>query len=354
MTNRIPMILVVAAAALLAGCGGSSTSSTSSTTSGSPASGSGGATVLVGAGSTFVYPLESQWSGDYAKRAGVTVTYGAVGSGAGIAAITDGSVDFGASDAPLTSDQLSACGACVEIPWALGGTSIAYNLKGAPAHLHLDGPALAGIFLGTITHWNDPAIAKLNPGVSLPSTRITPAFRSDGSGTSYNFTDYLSSVSPRWKSRVGISTQPSFPAGQGAKGSSGAAGVVSHTDGAITYVDVAYAEANGLSYAAVRNEAGRFVLPTVSSIRAAAAAAASPKPNAAISIVDPPASAAAAYPISTFTYVIVKKQTPKAQALKAFLTYAVTTGQQFGPKLLFAPLPQKVVAADRKAIAQVG
>jgi phosphate transport system substrate-binding protein len=343
--RRLPFLLLVAT---LSACGGSSKGTTPSTT---PSG--GGSKVLVGAGSTFVYPLVSQWTGDYSKRAGVTVTYGAVGSGAGIAAVTDRTVDFGASDAPLTPDQLKKCNGCVEIPWGLGGTSVAYNLKGAPAHLKLTGSVLADIYLGRITAWNDPAIAKLNPGTRLPATRVAPVFRSDASGTSYNFSDYLSHVSPAWKSKVGTSTLPAFPTGQGAKGSSGVAGVVSHTDGALTYVDVAYAKTSSFPYAAVQNAAKQFTLPDVATCKAAAAAAPSPKPNEGISIVDPPASAAGAYPICTYTYVIVPKQSPKAQSLKAFLTYAVTTGQQFGPKLLFAPLPPAVVTADKTAIGTI-
>jgi phosphate transport system substrate-binding protein len=332
---------------LLAACGGSKSTTTTSSSSGD------GSKVLVGAGSTFVYPLVSQWVGDYSKRTGVTVTYGAIGSGGGIAAITDRSVDFGASDAPLTPDQVAKCNGCLELPWALGGTSIPYNVKGAPAHLRLTGPVLADMFLGRITAWNDPAIAKLNPGAALPATRIAPVFRSDASGTSYNFTDYLSHVSPTWKAKFGASTLPAFPTGQGAKGSSGVAGVLSHTDGAVTYVDVAYATTSNLPYAAIQNAAKRFTLPGVSTCKAAAAAVPPPKPNEAISIVDPPAAAPNAYPICTFTYVIVPKTSPKAQALKDFLTYAITTGQQFGPKLLFAPLPPAVVAADKTAIATI-
>ena len=341
--RRLPYLVLVA---VLAACGGSNSTSTTTSSAG------GGSKVLVGAGSTFVYPLVSQWVADYSKR-GVTVTYGAIGSGGGIAAITDRTVDFGASDAPLTPDQATTCNGCLEIPWALGGTSIAYNVKGSPAHLKLTGPVLADIFLGKITAWNDPAIAELNPGATLPATRIAPVFSSDASGTSYNFTQYLSHVSPTWKAKVGASTLPSFPTGQGAKGSSGVAGVLTHTDGAITYVDVAYATTNNLSYAAMQNAGKSFTLPDVASCKAAAAAASSPKPNEAISIVDPPASAANAYPLCTFTYVIVPKQSSKAQALREFLTYAVTTGQQFGPKLLFAPLPPAVVAADKTAIATI-
>jgi phosphate transport system substrate-binding protein len=259
-------------AALLAACGGGSNSASTTTSSSG-----GGSKVLVGAGSTFVYPLVSQWVGDYSKRSGVTVTYGAIGSGGGIAAITDRTVDFGASDAPLTPEQLTKCKGCVEIPWALGGTSIAYNLKGAPQHLKLTGPVLADIFLGKITAWNDPAIAKVNSGATLPATRIAPVFRSDGSGTSYNFTDYLSRVSPTWKAKVGVTTQPAFPTGQGAKGSSGVAGVLSHTDGAITYVDVAYATTSNLSYAAIQNAAKTFTLPDVSTCKSAATAASAPQ-----------------------------------------------------------------------------
>jgi phosphate transport system substrate-binding protein len=341
------------ASALLAGCGSSKSSSTSTTTASTTTTAAAGTSkVLVGAGSTFVFPLVSQWTADYSKKAGVTVTYGAIGSGGGIAAVTDRSVDFGASDAPLTTDQADACKNCVEIPWALGGTSVAYHLTGAPEHLRLSGPVIADIYLGKITRWNDPSIVKLNPGVSLPSTKITPVSRSDASGTSYNFTDYLAAVSPAAKSKIGISTQPAFPTGVGAKGSSGVAGLLSNTNGSIGYVDVAYAQQSNLAYAAVENATNQFVLPTVSSIAAAAHAAPSPKPNAAVSIVDPPA-APLAYPISTFTYVIVPASSAKAGTIRAFLTYAITTGQSFGPKLLFAPLPPQVVVTNRTAIAKI-
>ncbi len=266
--RKLPVFLLLV---FLAACGGSKSTSTN------PSS-SGGSKTIVGAGSTFVYPLVSQWTGDYAKRSGVTISYGAVGSGGGIAAITARNADFGASDAPLSPDQIAKCNGCLEIPWALGGTSVAYNVKGAPQHLRLTGAVLADIFLGKIAAWNDPAIAKLNPGAALPATRIAPVFRSDASGTSYNFTDYLSHVSPAWKAKVGTSTVPTFPAGQGAKGSSGVAGVLSHTDGAVTYVDVAYAKTGGLAYAAIENAAGKFMLPDVSTCQAAAAAARSPEP----------------------------------------------------------------------------
>ena len=353
------MVGVLIAAGLLAvGCGSSKSSSGSTTTvtttaAGASASGGGTSKVLVGAGSTFVFPLVSQWTADYSKKAGVTVTYGAIGSGGGVASITDRSVDFGASDAPLTADQAKSCDGCVQLPWALGGTSIPYNVSGAPAHLHLSGPVLADIYLDKIKSWNDPAIAKLNPGVKLPPTKITPVFRSDASGTSYNFTDYLASISSTAKSKIGVTTQPAFPTGVGAKGSSGVAGVLTKTNGAIGYVDAAYAQQSNLAYAAIQNAAKQFVLPDVSSVGAAAAVAPSPKPNAAVSIVNPPASAKHAYPIATFTYVIVPKTSSKGGTLRAFLDYAVTAGQALGPKLLFTPLPPRVVSANKAAIAGI-
>src|SRR5258708_17283320 len=176
-------------------------------------------TTITGAGSTFVAPLVSTWTPAIGSAFGYTVQYSGVGSGAGIAAITNRQVDFGASDAPLTPDQATACKGCVQIPWALAATSIAYNVPGAPVHLNLDGKTISKIFLGEITNWNDPAIKALNKGASLPDLKITPVFRSDGSGTSYNFTDYLSSVNPERKSKIGVSTQPAFPTRVGAKDS---------------------------------------------------------------------------------------------------------------------------------------
>src|SRR5205823_2418117 len=230
-------------------------------------------------------------------------------------------VDFGASDAPLTADQFSACGDCVQIPWAIGATAFMYNLSGAPAHLKITGRVLANIYLGTVKKWNDPSIAKLNPGANLPSTDITPVYRSDGSGTSYNFTDYLSKVSATFKSKVGVSTQPPFPTGVGGKGSSGVAGVVSKTDGAIGYADVAFAIRNHLKFFYVKNAAGKFAGPGLRGIAAAASTVSkkSIPANNAISIVDPSKSNAAAYPICTFTWAIVHKASSKAAQLKRFI-----------------------------------
>ena len=310
---------------------------------------------LVGAGSSFVSPLVSQWVSDYPAKTGVSIVYSPIGSGGGIQAITNKTVDFGASDAPLTPDQFSACGDCVQIPWALGATAFMYNLSGAPAHLKITGPVLASIYLGTVKKWNDPAIAKLNPGAKLPSTDITPVYRSDGSGTSYNVTDYLSKVSKTFKSKVGVSTQPPFPTGVGAKGSSGVSGVVSKTDGAIGYADVAFAIKNHLKFFYVKNSAGKFAGP---GLRGIAAAASTVKKgdipaNNEMHIVDPSAKVPQAYPVCTFTYVIVHKSTSKAAQLKRFIFYALTGGQSFGAKLLYGKIPLSVLAAAEKTLKQL-
>ena len=340
---------VVALALGLAACGSSGSDSTSSGSTSSSSSGG----PLVGAGSTFVAPLMSKWTNDYASKSGNTVTYGAIGSGGGIDQITSRTVDFGASDAPLSSDQAKACDGCVTIPWSLGAVLPAYNVKGLPNNIHMTGQVLADIYLGNITTWNDPAIAKLNPGVNLPSTKITPVYRTDGSGDTYAFTDYLSKVSPDFKSKVGTSTQVQFPVGQGGDGSDGVAAAVSSTDGAIGYFNIAYATANDLNYALLENAAGQFPKATVDSINAAAATVKS-VPQSGVSIVNPPASAKGAWPDSTFTYVIVPADSPKAADLQKFITYAIGAGQDFSADLGYGTLPKQVIADDKKLISQIG
>jgi phosphate transport system substrate-binding protein len=314
-------------------------------------------TTISGAGSTFVAPLVSAWTPAIGKAFGYTVQYSAVGSGAGIAAITAKQVDFGASDAPLNPAQRSACPDCIQIPWALSATAVAYNVPGAPAHLKLDGNTISRIFLGQITNWNDPAIAALNRGASLPNLKITPVFRSDGSGTSYNFTDYLSSVNATWRNKVGTSTQPAFPAGQGAKGSSGVSGLISRTTGAVGYVDVAYAIANHIKFAAVRNKAGKFLFPSLRRIQAAAVAFPKVPADNAISIVNPPKSAKLAYPISTYTFVIVRRQSAHGAELRKMIFWALTQGQQsqFAAKLTFAKMStvKSVLVAAEKTLKQI-
>jgi phosphate transport system substrate-binding protein len=314
-------------------------------------------TTITGAGSTFVQPLVAAWTPALGHAFGYTVQYSGVGSGAGIQAITSNQVDFGASDAPLTPSQQSACPDCLQIPWALSAVAVAYNVPGAPVHLNLDGNTLSKIFLGQISNWNDPAIAALNKGASLPNQKITPVFRSDGSGTSYAFTDYLSAVNGDWKNKIGTSTQPAFPAGQGAKGSSGVAGLISRTSGSIGYVDVAYAVKNHIRFAAVRNAAGKFLFPSLRRIEAAALASPTVPANNELHIVNPPKSAPLAYPISTYTYVVVHKKTAHAAELRKIIFWAVTAGQQpqYAAKLTFAKLStnKKVVVAAEKSLKQI-
>jgi phosphate transport system substrate-binding protein len=313
------------------------------------------ATSLTGQGASFPFPLISKWIPEVGKAYDINITYSPTGSGAGISAITARTVDFGASDAPLSSSQLDACKGCVVIPWALSATSIPYNLPGLNGRLRLDGQTIARIYLGEITNWNDQRIRALNPGRNLPDTKITPVFRSDGSGTTYNFTEYLSSVNPTWKDKVGFNTSVSFPTGVGARGSSGVAGVVRNTVGALTYVDVAYSLANKFQFAVIRNRAGKFATPGLRGINASLSQL--PKKVTSLSqlkIVDPPRAAGPlAYPIVTFTYVIAPTQSNKAADLRKFIYWAVTQGQKFGPPLLFQPLPDTVKAFAYREIKKI-
>ena len=313
----------------------------------------GGATrvgTLNGAGSSFVFPLVSTWAPAYEKASGTHVNYNPIGSGGGISAISNRAVDFGASDAPLTPDQFTNCHGCVQIPWALSATSVAYNLAGAAPHLQITGKVLADIYLGKVTTWNAPALKKLNPGVSLPSERITPIFRSDSSGTTFNFTDYLSHVSGEFAQKVGTGTQVNFPTGVGGKGSSGVSAVLARTNGGIIYVDVAYSLTSHFKFFKVQNKAGKFQLPGLRGIAAAAKTVNSIPLDNSLSIVNPPKSQPTAYPICTFTYVILPKKTDQAAALRKFVTWALTTGQKAGPKLLFDPIPKLVLTRAQAAL----
>jgi phosphate transport system substrate-binding protein len=350
--GSIVLALVVVAAA--SACWSSGSDKTV-TVSGGGDGNSNNSKVLVGAGSTFVAPLVQQWEADYVKSpAAVTITYGAIGSGGGVDQITARTVDFGASDAPLSTDQAAACKGCIQIPWSLGAVAITYNVKGLQNKIHLTGPVIADMFMGKITSWNDPEIAKLNPGASLPDTHITPVYRSDGSGTSFAFTDWLTKVSPDWANNVGTSTQPPFPTGTGAEHSSGVVAAVQATDGAVTYVDLAYVQANDLQYALLQNAAGNYPEPGTKSVIEAAKVGTS-NPDGSISLVNPPASAADAYPDATFTYVIVPQDSSKASTLKDFLKYAIgPTGQGFGPDLGYPKLPASIVASDQQLIDKIG
>jgi phosphate transport system substrate-binding protein len=343
---KAPAVLLIAVlAAVSASCGGSGEKGGST--------GGGESKLLVGAGSTLVAPLASQWSNDYSKKTGVTITYGAIGSGGGIAQITARTVDFGASDAPLSPDQAKACNGCLQVPWALAATLVSYHVDGAPAQLRLSGPVLADIYLGKITNWNDPQIAKLNPGAKLPATKITPVYRSDSSGDTYAFADFLAKVSPTWKAQKGVSTQVNFSTGVGGRGNDGVAAAIERADGAIGYLGISYVFGNKLDYALIRNAAGQFPVPGPASISAPASGVKTIPPDNAISLTNPPASAPDAYPISTFTYALVPESSDKAKTLRDFLTYAIGPGQKFGEKLQFAPLPTKVVEAGRTTIAKI-
>lgn len=310
---------------------------------------------ITGAGSTFVAPLIAQWIPAVNNAYGYELQYSAIGSGGGIASITARDVDFGASDAPLSPDQFSACNGCIQIPWALAATSVFYNIPGSKNLLRLDGPTLAKIYMGRITNWNSPAIAKLNPGVRFPNLAITVAHRSDGSGTTFNFTDYLSSVSKAWRNGIGKGTSVNWPTGVGGKGSSGVAAIVAETPGAIGYADVAYALKNHLNYFRMKNRSGRYAVPALRNILAAATLDTKPAADGSLSIVNPPKAKKYrdAYPISTYTYVIVPTTTSKAKQMKIFVSWAVTHGQSYGPKLVFQPLPLPVVRYDEKAIAKI-
>ena len=310
-------------------------------------------TRISGAGSSFVFPLVSQWIPAVGPALGINLAYSSVGSGAGIAQVTARTVDFGASDAPLTTDQFTACKGCVQIPWALGGTAILINVHGLNKQLHLTGKVIADIYLGKITSWNDPAIKALNPGVSLPGTKITPVYRSDNSGTTYNFTDYLTTISGDWRSKVGRGVNANWPAGVGGKGSSGVSGVVRSTDGAIGYADIAYALANHIQIAAVKNAAGKYTTPGIKQIAAAASTIKSVPGNGELHIVNPSARNPVAYPISTFTYVILPSKTDKAAELRKLVFWALTKGQGYGTKLLFVPIPKVVLAASEKTLKQI-
>ena len=329
----------IAAALALATTGTASARSTSATVN--------------GAGSTFVQPLVVKWGPAVQSATGVTLNYNGIGSTGGVTAITQKQVDFGASDAPLSQFN-PTCTTCVQIPWALAATGVVYNLP--IQHLKMTGKILAKIYLGKITNWSDPAIQKINKGKSLPNKSITVVHRSDGSGTTYNFTDYLSKVSSAWKSRVGAGTSVSWPTGEGEPKSSGVAGAVNSTPGAIGYVDVYYAVHNHLGLFVMQNRSGNFVQPRAKGILAAAALDTHPAKDGSLSIVNPPKSKKYrnAYPICTYTYVDVQKSSANAVNIKKVLNWAITKGQSYGPALIFEPLPKAVVTFDKKQIKKIG
>jgi phosphate transport system substrate-binding protein len=312
---------------------------------------------ITGAGATFPNPIYSKWFSEYNKmHPNVKINYQSIGSGGGIRQLSAGTVFFGASDGPMTNDQIVAAGfRILHLPTVLGGVVPVYNTPGVSAELRFTGPVLADIFLGKITRWNDPAIRGLNPGVSLPGDDITVVHRSDGSGTTYIWVDYLSKVSPEWKQKVGVATSVNWPAGVGGKGNEGVAGLVKQTPGAIGYVELIYAVANKISYGSVQNQAGEFVRASTEAVSNAAAVAAKNMPkDFRVSITNAPGKNV--YPISSFTWLLVQeapKDVQRAKALADFIRWALTDGQKFAPELGYAPLPKEVVALEMDALKRV-
>ncbi len=304
---------------------------------------------LNGAGATFPYPIYSKWFAEYARQTGVRINYQSIGSGGGIRQLTERTVDFGASDAPMSDEEMAKLPAPVlHFPTVLGAVVLTYNLPGVTAPLKLTGPVVADIFLGKITRWNDTRIASLNRGMKLPSSDILVIHRSDGSGTTYIFSDYLAAVSPEWARGPGKGKELKWPTGLGAKGNEGVAGQVKQLPGAIGYVELAYAKQNHLPVAELKNAAGRFVAPTLASITAAAAGVAAKLPENTdyrISIVNAPG--ADAYPIASFTYLLVYRHQPdpvKGKKLVDFLRWYLREGEQSAAALDYAPLPPEIVA----------
>jgi phosphate transport system substrate-binding protein len=322
--------------------------------SGVAATAASAAGTLQGAGSTLIAPLEGEWAPAWAAASGNTApVYQAVGSGKGLSDIGAGQVDFGASDAPISAST-TACPGCFQIPWALTATGVGWNVPGV-RKLNLTGKVLAEIYLGQITNWDNSAITKLNKGEHFPNLAITPLHRTDGSGDSYAFTDYLSSVNHQWSSQVGRGTKPTFPVGPGAQGNSGMVTVMTGTKGSIAYIAVSYLIGHQLGAAAIQNAAGKYEVPNLKNISNAAGSVHSVPADREMHIVNPPKSARIAYPISTFTYAILRSPDPLGNGaeLKSFVQYALGPGQSLGPRLDFAPLPSKVLAADNAAVAQI-
>jgi len=309
-----------------------------------------------GAGATFPYPIYSKWFSEYNKlHSNVEINYQSIGSGGGIQQVTKQTVFFGATDGPMNQEQLQlAPGRILHFPTVLGAVVPVYNSPNLTAELKFTGPLLADIFLGKITKWNDPAIAKLNPGVTLPGRDIIVVHRAEGSGTTYIWVDYLAKTSPEWKTKVGVNASVNWPTGVGGRGNEGVAGLVTQTPGAIGYVELIYALQNKIAYGTVRNMAGEFMKASVQSVTAAAAAAATQMPpDFRVSITNAPGTGV--YPISSFTWLLLY-ETPKdktqAKTMVDFMKWALTDGQKYCADLGYAPLPADVVKLEMAALAK--
>jgi phosphate transport system substrate-binding protein len=313
-------------------------------------------TTLNGAGATFPYPMYSKWFSEYHKaHPDVEINYQSIGSGGGIRQVLAGTVDFGASDGPMSDEQLAqAKTKILHVPTVLGAVVPAYNVPGVNSEIKFTGEALAGIFLGKVTAWNDAAIAGANPGVNLPNQPIIVIHRSDGSGTTYIWTDYLSKASPEWQSQVGKNTSVKWPLGLGGKGNEGVAGMIRQMPGAIGYIELIYAVQNKIPYGVVKNAAGSFVKASLESVTAAAASVKSMPADFRVSIANAPGKDA--YPIASFTWLLIpaqSKDAAKGKILADFLNWMVEDGQKMTADLTYAPLPESVVAKVKAEIKQV-
>ena len=317
----------------------------------------GGTVLLNAAGATFPYPIYSKWFDVYhTAHPNIQINYQSIGSGGGIRQLQAGTVDFGASDGPMTDEQLAQSKTKVlHFPTVLGAVVPTYNVSGVSGDLNFTQKALAGIYLGQITKWNDPEIAKANPGVKLPGDDIVVVHRSDGSGTSYIFTDFLSKASSDWKAKVGTATSVNWPVGLGGKGNEGVSGLVKQTPGSIGYIELIFAVQNKISYGKVQNASGKFIKADLDGVTAAAASSAKEIPDDfRVSITNAPG--ATAYPISSFTWLLIPSQIPdaaKKAAIKDFLKWMLADGQNYNEGLSYAKLPKPVVAKEMKAIALV-
>ena len=336
-------ILVAALAGLVGACGGAADSTDAT-----------GPLQINGAGATFPYPIYSKWFAEYdAHQPDVRINYQSIGSGGGIRQLSSQTVFFGATDSPMTDEQLAdAADPVLHFPTVLGAVVPVYNVPGVEDELRFSGPLLAEIILGQVTSWNDPAIVALNPGVALPETDITVVHRSDGSGTTFIFLDFLSKVSPEFATTVGAGTSVNWPVGVGGKGNEGVAGLVKLTPGAIGYVELIYALQSAIPYGAVQNVEGEFVVASIESVTAAAAGAAADMPDDfRVSITNAPGGGS--YPISSFTWLLLYENpddTLRGQAMVEFLSWALTDGQRFATELGYAPLPPEVVAREQAVL----
>jgi phosphate transport system substrate-binding protein len=348
MTSRTPRFIasgLVAAFALACSSGGDAPPAADGS---AQAAGVGRTGTLTGAGATFPNPIYTKWFDEYSRQTGVQINYQSIGSGGGIRQFTEGTVDFGATDGPMTDAQIAAVeGNVAHIPTVLGADVVTYNLPAlGQTRLKLDGGTIADIFLGKITRWNDARIRGMNPGIAMPDEAILVVHRSDGSGTTFIFTDYLSKVSPEWKSKVGAATSVSWPTGLGGKGNEGVTQQVKQNQGTIGYVELIYAISNGLPYSDVKNPAGNFVEPTLNSVSAAAASAdLKPGTDFRVSITNAPG--AAAYPIASFTWLLVHPtpaDSAKGKLIRDFMAWMITPeAQRLASDLHYAPLPVPVI-----------